>query len=210
MFSSISNLRQKWALRGKYNRMQGLWTEYVKVSGLQGREEEINSRLNAFLKAFQESEIGSEPGALSNIVDNATEVLDALLVYASQSKADSAEAGGNDVSGTFDKALRVIEVILREDQYRTQVHGEWPGCLAVVLMIFGKKRLCLGPDPRVFSLFSSFHLFVDTSHVVDRLLVLLETHDDVEVKKVVVRMLARMANTPENKVEIGRQRVGLI
>ena len=127
MFSSLTNLRQKWALRGKYNRMQGLWTEYVKVSGLQGREEEMNNRLNAFLKAFQESDIGSEPGAMSNIVDNATEVLDALLQFASQSQTDKSgadsAAGGNEVSDTFDKALRVIEVILREDQYRTQVHG---------------------------------------------------------------------------------------
>ena len=121
--------------------MQELWAEYVKVSGLESREEEMNERLGAFLKAFQESEVGNEPGALSNIVDNATDILDALLQFAEGQTADQRDA--SEVSDTFDKSLKVIEVILRDEQYRQQVCGEW-----IPQSVAGCPRLDHTPSPR--------------------------------------------------------------
>ncbi|KAK9728054.1 hypothetical protein K7432_001370 [Basidiobolus ranarum] len=170
----MNSVRQKWAMRKTYRRIQKCWEEYKAVSDKDDVELMVQ-KLNAFLDSFQNAyNEWSASGAmltsdfsLDKLYGDCTEVLMNLLnTIDREVTKENINHNVAWLAELINKALNVAELILKEEKYRQVV--------------------------------------ANTPDLINRILLLLERLNTTETKKLALRVISTLGETDGNKIEIGR------
>ncbi|KAF9110344.1 hypothetical protein BGX27_006476 [Mortierella sp. AM989] len=126
----MKSVRQKWASHKTYRRIQKAWQDYTSViDKRQADVQTVSQKLNIFLDTFDESyqEMTSQVEqeqmdmSIEKLYGDCSEIMATLFSAiereASLKKADRAKC----MQEPTNKALVLINLILKEDKYRRQV-----------------------------------------------------------------------------------------
>ncbi|KAF9428838.1 hypothetical protein BGZ94_000845 [Podila epigama] len=141
----MKSVRQKWASHKTYRKIQKAWLDYTSIADKSGDVQTVAQRLDIFLDTFDEAyremipqaEVEQSEVSTERIYGDCSEILSTLFNAIekenSLKKADRAKC----MQAPMNKALQLINLILKEEKYRRQV-AESPDFISRLLALLEK------------------------------------------------------------------------